>query len=944
MESERSDRRGRSTNGPRAALAPGFEAAGDLMVGRVEECRRIDALIAGLRERSSESLVVTGPAGIGKTALLRYAMEQASGLGIAHAFGLETETELPFTTLASLLGSFAHRLKDLPEAQRAALSAALGLGSVDAIDRLTVGSATLSCLALAADERPMLVVVDDGQWVDPSSAEALLFACRRLDHEGVGMLIALRQGASGPFMDAGLATLHLNGLRHDDARRLVGHDTAPDVAERIVASTGGHPLAILELSRIMSDHQRSGADPFPDPPAAGDRVQHAFASRVEQLSDDARALLVLAAANAGGEVGVLTAACQRVGIGEAAFEEVRAARIVDLTDNRLLFVHPVMRSVVYQLASDDPRREAHRVLAESLRRESDLDRRAWHLAAAAAGPDERAASSLEDAAAYARGRGAFAVAGATLERAAELSPSADDQARRLVAAGQAFWRGGQSERAATAFDDALSMTADPRVRADIRLRTGPPAARFGQLPALRDELILAADEVRDLDPGRAGLLMAQASLTALITGDIEEAATTAEEAVALAAGNGLTALAAALALALARLARGDVAGANGGLDVFVAVIDSTGMREELFGVGESIASALMWVERFADARRLLDGMIGYARDLSAPGMLPLALAMRADLSFWTGDWTSSFSDAWNAASLARESQQSAMLPYALVAMARVESATGRDKAARDHVATAVESAEKVGHRSIEYWAQGAMGFVELGAGRIDEAVERLELVATVTEEMGVWHPSALTWLGDLAEAQTALGRQHDAQRVSARLDALADRTGTAWVTAVAGRARGIVAVDDGFEHHFVEALESPALVELPFERARTDLCFGEQLRRADRVADAARHLWAARVDFVRLGASPWVDRTDRELAECGETPSRAERNGLDRLTPQEIQVASAVAAGATNREAAEQLFLSRRTVEHHLGNVYRKLGIHSRMHLVRLMSSARADG
>ena len=939
-ERERSDRRGRSTSDAGHGRAHALEAAGDGLIGRTGECRRIDAMIARLRERTSETLIVTGLPGIGKTALLRYAMAQASGLGVAQALGLETETSLPFSTLATLLRPFAHRLKDLPQPRRAALSAALGLGSVDAADRLTVGSATLSCLALAADERPMLVVLDDGQWVDPSSAEALLFACRRLAHEGVGVLIAVRDGASGPFVDSGLATLHLDGLGRDDARRLIGHDTAPDVAERIVASTGGHPLAILELARVMSDPQRSGAEPLPDPLPAGDRVQCAFASRVEQLSDEAGALLVMAAANVGGEVGVLTAACNRVGIGEAAFDEVCRARIVDLTDNRLLFVHPLMRSVVYQHAGVDPRREAHRVLAESLRRESDLDRRAWHLAAAAAGPDERAASALEDAAAGARGRGAFAEAAAAFQRAAELSPCDDERAHRLMGAGNAFWRGGQSERAATAFDDALAMTADPVARADIRLRTGVPVASFGPLPSLREELIHAANEVRDLDPGRAGLLMAQASLAALTTGDVMEASSAAEDAVALTAGKGLTALAAALALALARLARGDMEDANGGLDVFVALIDSTGIREELFGVGESIASALMWVDRFADARRLLDGMVAHARGLSAPGMLPLALAVRAELAFWTGGWTSAFSDAWGAASLARESQQYALLPYALVAMARVESAAGRDQEARDHLASAVELAEGVGHRSIEYWARAALGFVDLGAGRISEAAERLEYVATSTEEIGVWHPSALTWLGDLVEVQMASGRHHDAQQVSARLDTLADRTGGVWVRAAAARARGIVAIDDGFEQHFLEALESSALAELPFERARTHLCFGEQLRRADRATDAAGHLWAARVDFVRLGASPWIDRTDRELAAYGETPGRVDRHGIDRLTPQEIQVATAVAAGATNREAAEQLFLSRRTVEHHLGNVYRKLGIHSRMHLVRLMSSS----
>jgi DNA-binding CsgD family transcriptional regulator len=347
----------------------------------------------------------------------------------------------------------------------------------------------------------------------------------------------------------------------------------------------------------------------------------------------------------------------------------------------------------------------------------------------------------------------------------------------------------------------------------------------------------------------------------------------------------------------------------------------------------------MWVDRFSDARRLLDGMVNHARELSAPGMLPLALAVRGDLEFWTGSWMSAFSDAWNAASLARESQQSAVLPYALVTMARVESASGREPDAREHLETAAELAGELGHRSIEYWAQATMGFLELGAGRNREAAGCLEPLVAAADDMGLWHPSALTWLGDLVEAQAALGGESGALKASSRLDELAVRTGGDWVTAAAHRARGLL--DDGCERHFLEALGSSALVELPFERARTHLCLGGHLTRAERGAEAARHLWAARRDFARLSAKPWIERADRELAACGVSPGQVpEPTDLDRLTPQELQVATAVAAGATNRECAEQLFLSRRTVEHHLGNVYRKLGIHSRMHLVRLMSGA----
>ena len=911
---------------------------GARLVGRGRERRRLDDLLRGLRERRSETLVIEGLPGIGKTMLLAYAIARATDLCVVHAVGVETQAVLPFTTLAALLGPFAHRFRDLPAPERVALSAALGLANADSADRLTVGAATLSCLSLAAEARPVLVVVDDGQWVDPSSAEALLFASGRLAHEGVGMLIARREAEPGPFADDGLARLHIGGLGRDDGYRLLDGDTAPDVAARIVASTGGHPLAIVELGRILSDRQRAGNEPLPDPLPAGEGVERCFARRVAQLSPGARALLMMAAAHAGGEVGVLSAASRRVGIGRDAFDEVLASGLVDVRGDRLLFMHPLLRSVVYQLASEDPRREAHRVLAASLRRESDLDRRAWHLSAAAAGPDEGAAGALERAATSADARGAFAVAGTALERAAELSTVDAERARRLVDAGRAFWRGGQSARAMTTFDDALTLTADPLRRADIRLKTGVAVALSQSLPALRDELTEAAREIRDLDPARAAILLAQASLAALTTGRIRDASDAAEEALRLAGGAGLGHFAASLAQAMAHLARGDQRRAVAELDGFVTLIDSVGMRHEWFGVAEYVANGLMWAERFSDARRIVDTMIAFARDRSAPGLMPFALSVRAEVSFWNGSWMNAVSDAWYGANLARESQQSGLLAYPLVTLARVESALGREHEAREHLRTALGLAEGAGNVSVEHWAHGALGLLELGGGRLDAAVTHLERTARSMDALDVWHPSSLTWRGDLVEVQARLGRPGPAQRALARLEELADRTAGTWAAAAVHRARGMV-VDDGFEHHFGEALDALQRLSLPFERARTDLCCGERLRCAGRPADAIPHLWAAREEFARLGAHPWLARTDAELAACGEHPARLGRSGLDRLTAQELQVATAVAAGATNREAAAELFLSRRTVEHHLGNVYRKLGIHSRMHLVRLMST-----
>jgi DNA-binding NarL/FixJ family response regulator len=272
-------------------------------------------------------------------------------------------------------------------------------------------------------------------------------------------------------------------------------------------------------------------------------------------------------------------------------------------------------------------------------------------------------------------------------------------------------------------------------------------------------------------------------------------------------------------------------------------------------------------------------------------------------------------------------------------LARLESALGREQEAREHLKTAVELAGFAGNVSIEYWAHAAMGFLELGGGRPDAAVKHLEQTARAIDALGVWHPSSLTWRGDLVEAHARLGRTRSARRALARLVELADRTAGTWAAAVAQRATGMV-VEEGFEDHFGEAVDALERLSLPFEWARTHLCCAERLQSAGRASDATPHLWAAREQFARLGATPWLTRTDVELAACGEHPLRMRPSGFEQLTAQELQVAMAVVAGATNREAAAELFLSRRTVEHHLGNVYRKLGIHSRMHLVRLMTTS----
>ena len=907
-----------------------------MLLGRAHECDRLDALLDEARNGQSGALLVRGEPGVGKTVLLRYAMEQAHDLTVTATVGTKTQHALPFATLAVLLSPLTAHLTALPPAQAGALGRALGLDRARLIDRFTVGAATLSLLAAAAERCPVLVVVDDAHLVDPSSAEALLFAARRLEAEGVALLVALREGEPSRLDDPGLPTLSLGGLARRDALRLVGERVTPEVGDQLVDTTAGNPLALLEIVSLLSEDQRNGGAPLDEPLPTGPSLERAFLARVEGLPAEVRRLLVVASADWEAEPGVVQRAAQAIGIDGRAMAAAIESGALHVDNGRLEFSHTLLRSAVYHTAEPGLRRQAHQTLAGALRRDHDLDRRAWHLAAAASGPDEQAASALERAATSARHRGAYAVAGEAMARAAELSPASESRVRQLITAADAFWLGGQFDRCLTVLDEALASTDDPVARADVQLRRWVHLIYTQAQLSVRELLISEAERIEPLDRMRAAQLMTFAALPELAD-RIETARATAERAMALAESvGGICETFASVVLALSLALGGNTVEARSRLLNASDAEPRNGLGRDR--IIEYVSTALTWLGDYEAASATISRMVESARTMSAPATLARTLTISAELSQRTGRWTAALADASEAVTLARETGQDSFASWPLVALARVEAGLGLEQEARGHVTEALALTTQYSIEWTACWGHGALGFLELSFGRPERAVGELEWVAAFAERKGLRHPGTLPWAPDLVEAYLRVGRPRDAERVLSLLDEQATATGDDWALAATLRCRGLLEADGEFEAHFCRAIELHGRAPMPFERARTDLCFGERLRRARRRRESIDHLLSAHARFERLGAAPWVKRAAAELRVAGHDVEGPSPSSFESLTPQELQIALVVGRGATNREAAGELLLSRRTVEHHLARIYRKLGLHSRSQLVRRMA------
>ncbi|WP_433247803.1 helix-turn-helix transcriptional regulator [Streptosporangium sp. CA-135522] len=874
-----------------------------MLYGRAAEQAVIDRLLADSRAGRSGSLLVRGEPGIGKTALLEYAAGSAGDMRIIRGTGVESEAELPFAGLNLLLRPVFDRVEALPEQQERALRAAFGLASAEAGDRLLVGLAVLSLLSELAEDGPLLMLVDDAQWLDRASTDALLFAARRLDAEGVALILAARE----PFTAPGMAELPVKGLDASAAAALLGAGVDPVVRYRVLAEAQGNPLALIELPAAAP------ADGTALPLTR--RVQDAFLGQVRQLPEATQGLLAVAAAEDTGDLAVVLRAAAGFGDFLEDLHPAESAGLIRVDEGIVTFRHPLVRAAVYQGIPPSLRLAVHRALAAALDGPDDADRRAWHLAMAATGPDEEVAAELERTAARASGRNGYAAAATTYERAARLSARPESQARRLTLAAETAAGAGELERAGAFADQGAqrltTLTGEgveeagiPALRA--RLTHVRATADFlrGSLRSAHEALL---DGATTVDGPRAARMLMQALHTAWYIGvpELDRTVVTLGT-LDLPADDPVAPVVEFLIATLSRrgtppsltemVARARKAGADSPRDLVQAcgVGLANGQDEE---VGESAAS-----------------LVAEARTLGNIAVLPTLLFFLAEAELFHGRHRDALTTATEGLRIARDTGQRQWASQTNSFLAYLAAIEGDDE--RCHAFADEALADGVAGTQ---WATWALGVLDLGHGRVEAALSRLGPMA------GGHHVSETRCVPDLVEAAVRLGAPERAAEAFARYREWAGRTGQPWAEALVLRCRALL---EDSEDHFTAAL---ALDGRPFERARTELLYGEWLRRTRRKSDARGHLRAALETFERLTATPWAGRARAELGATGSAAPAAPAPGLlARLTPQELQIVRLAARGLSNRDIAAQLFLSPRTVGYHLYKAYPKLGVASR--------------
>jgi len=906
-----------------------------VLPGRAGEVARIGRLLDGARLGVSAALIVHGEPGIGKTTLLDAAVSAAAGFTLLRARPLQTESELPFAGLSDLLRPLLPLLDRIPARQSAVLSGALAFGPPTPGDRFAAAAATISLLAAGAEEGPVLAVVDDAHWLDTPSREALLFAGRRLGGEGVVLLLAMRDR---PWLaSAGIERLELQGLPPEAAAELTsraGRTVSAGIRDRLVVETGGNPLALHEVLATLTDAQLDGSAPIVEPIAAGSTLERSFAQRLEPLPEETRRALLVAATSYTGDASEIGRAVASLGLEMTAFEAAERQGLVTMHAGRVDFLHPLLRAAVYHVADAVERRTAHRTLARVLD-QSQRDRIAWHLAAAATGPDEEVAGYLDETAAIAQGRGGYATAANVLAAAARLSPGTGDRIRRTIGAANAFRLGGQAQIAADLLADVLDLTTDPLLRADIQQLRGSALMFIRPLMETFALLIDAADRVEPFDPDRAGTMLAIATNAATAAGEVRLSVETARRAIRVSqATGGPAGLLPALALATSLTLAGSVGEAQAILEPLLPLLEIIDPLSEAGALLVTAPNTLSWMGEWSTARRLLGRIVRTVRGASAVTLLPYPLAVSSELEVRCGRLASAHAAAAEASQLAVETGQAAVASYSLVTLARVEALRGLESECRAHVAAAVEAARPLGVISVDNYAASVLGLLELSLGHPERAGAHLEECARLETEYGVGLPTVVPWNGDLIEAYVRVGRTGDAIRELEKLEHQGRETGSRWAAATAARCRGLLADDDGYEAILLDALELHGDDE-PLERARTELCLGRRRRHSRHRAAARVVLHQALTTFEALGAEPWAEQARVELRATGEAPAASRGGSLAALTSQELQVALVVAGGATNKEAGAALFIGPKTVEFHLGHVYGKLGVRSRSELVR---------
>jgi DNA-binding CsgD family transcriptional regulator len=902
------------------------------LVGREAECRTIDRSLDAGRSGRGSVLVLRGDPGIGKTALLDGTVEVATGFRVLRTVGVESESELAYSALQLFCRPVLDRLDDLPPPQRAALEVAFGLSMGVTPEPFLVGLGALTLIAMAAEQQPLLCIIDDAHWLDRLSARTLGFVARRLMAEPVTLLFATRPAL--PDL-AGLPELIVDGLGPDDAERLLnqGFRGPMDarVRQRIVADSQGNPLALLELAHGMSAGELAVGLSVPTELPLSGRIELSFRRRIEELPDATRRLLLLAAADELGGADTLWRAANLLEIDADAMIPAADAGLLEI-DSQVRFRHPLVRSAAYRLASRAERRAVHQALADATDQVQDRARRAWHLAAATLGPDEQVAAELEASAARAQERGGLAAAAAFLERSADFTPDPARQTeRRLAAAGASLAAGGY-ERAQALVSSAVPHIHDPLLRAratrmegEIRFGLG----RGGETPTL---LFDAAIALAPLDSRLARETLLEALESAMWAEDMTSRATVLDVArtghqLAPPPGEASTAdqLVTGYSECLTHGFRTAVGPWRRAADQALEEMrEGTGLQWA--GMLWNATGAMLDFERHEAVSR---ERVRIAREQGALGTLPVALSCLAWVTRLRGRIEVAEALVAEANELAAATGAPSMPGAQGIMHLAMLAWRGRDTQAYAVADDIAREAKRRAQGLAITLANFVLATLELGHGRYDAA---RDYAKAVFDNDFLYAGSVA--LPELIEAATRTGDMQLAQAALERLEERAVAGGTDWALGLLARGRALLAENEGPEAHYLASIDHLTRAGLSSERARSHLVYGEWLRRQRRRRDGRAQLRLAHELFQLTGAEAFAERAALELAATGEHARARVPESRDELTPQERQIAQLAADGASNADIAAQLFISPHTVAYHLRKVYGKLGVGSRHQLI----------
>ena len=899
------------------------------LLGRQRERAVLERLLNTARDGHGAVLVVHGEPGVGKTALLDWAVEKGEDFRVVRAAGVEGEMELDYAALQQLCSPLLEFSECLPDPQRDALGVAFGIDAGEAPNPFLVGLAALGLLSEAAEQQPVLCVVDDAQWLDGASARALTFVAQRLLAEQIALAFSTRS-TNGDL--ARLPQIRVEPLGHRDARALLESVLVArldeSVLERIVTETGGNPLALLELPRGLTPGQLAGGFGLPAALPLSEGIERSFTRRFLPLPRDAQRLLLLAAAEPVGDPALLRRAAERLGLPESAAEAAEASGLVSL-DGAVAFRHPLARSAVYRAADPNDRREAHRALADAADQSVDLDRRAWHRAQATSAPDEDVALELEQSAVRAQARGGFAAAAAFLDWSATLTPDPVRRAQRMLVAAQTKFRDAALDDALALLEatdvDALDELDRARVQL-LRAQIGFVSTRGSDAPRT---LLDAAKRIAPLSRSLACETYLEAMSAALFAGRLAAPGACARDVAVAARASARPADLEGVGILLDAVASFFTDGYEAALPVWRRALGA-------FDAGRlPVEEQLRWkwlgtlvsVHVWDDARwyAISDAHVRIARQAGALGELPIALGQRAYAHLFAGELVAAGS-LIGEIQAATEATGSHLAPYAPVALAafrgRESDAAALINSARPDVTLRGEGLGL----SVLDWAEAVL---YNGLGRYEEAQAAALRVREHPNDLGTSNWAAV----ELIESVVRTGTPHLAAEARACLAATARASGTDWALGILARSDALLADDEEAEALYVEAIDRLGRSLIAADLARAHLLYGEWLRRRRRRLDAREQLRTAHDLFAGFGMEAFAERARVELEATGEHARRRTIDTLDHLTPQETEISRLVADGHTNREIAAQLFISASTVEYHLRKVFRKLGVKSRTQL-----------